>query len=73
MKSTLEEIKKTVEKSTGKTIKDLKSTTIDCRRRIMERTGKIKLFSMFPFIGRKHVDNILSTEEINASIDSRIE
>lgn len=65
-----------LERETGESIENLRATTIDERRRMLEkRPGFVlRLFSMFPFIGRGNVmrDRVISRDDINDALDKSL-
>ncbi len=71
--TTLSFLEKAVERSTGKSVDELRNTPLDeQRRKIEERTGRTFRFTTaFPFIGRGNVnrDRIVSGSDINKEID----
>jgi hypothetical protein len=71
MSNTLTLLEKDVERSTGMSIDEIRNTSIDERRDMLEKAGrKMKFSSAFPFIGRGNVNrDTVSTEEINKELD----
>jgi hypothetical protein len=74
MSDTLTLLEKDVVRSTGLTIDEIRNTSIDERRDMLEKVGqKTRFFSAFPLIGRGNINRItLSTEEINKELDEAL-
>ena len=73
MDKTLINLEKSIEKLTGISAIELRKTTIDKRRKLVEKEkGKLLFTTKFPFIGRGNVlgDRTLSNDSVNALVDS---
>lgn len=74
MSNTLSLLEKDVERSTGLSIEEIRTTSIDERRDMLEKAGKkMHFFSAFPFVGRGNINrNTISSEEINKELDEAL-
>lgn len=66
-----EEMQKIIEESTGLTMEQIKTMDLDdINKHLEKKIGRKLVFKcMFPFIGRKPAGIMLTTEDINASLD----
>lgn len=76
MPSVLEKFEKTVERWSNRSIEEIRREPISVtREKVMNRDGKLKLKSHFPYIGRGNVNskNIISHSDIEKELDRALE
>lgn len=65
---------KALEEATGETIESLRNKHIDQRRKEIEaKSGKpMRVISRWPFIGRTQAPQILTSKEVNSTVDEAL-